>query len=143
MIATGPCAFEHRGAVSCEATVDDFIMAATRKAARGATLVIYINVEHYAGPGSYEGTQMFVEVEDGTSIYRWSNDNFRITVGPGEEFAVLPTIRLDAEPLLVNCAGQVGPASNWLYDCKGRTGATAIEGTTEVISGTLRCDKGK
>jgi hypothetical protein len=143
LVVTGPCAFEHRGAVSCESTRDDFIIAATRKAAHGATLVIYVNVEKYAGPGSYNGAQMFVEVEDGTSIYRWSNDNFPITVGRGEEFAVLPATRLDAEPLLVNCSGQVGPQSNWLYDCKGVGGSTPIEGTTEVVSGTLWCDQKK
>jgi hypothetical protein len=141
LTATGPCVFTHGGAVSCEASVDDFIMAGTRQAARGATLVIFINVEKYAGPGHYDGAQMFVEVEDKTSIYRWSSDNVSITVGPGEEFAELPATRLDAEPLLINCSGQVGPNSNWLYDCRGRSGATAIEGTTEVVSGTLRCGK--
>jgi len=142
LAVTGPCAFEHRGAVSCESTGDDFIIAFTRKAGRGATLVIYLNVETYHGPGSYDGAQMFVEVEDGTSIYRWSNDNFPITVGPGEKFAVLATTaRLDAEPLLVNCAGRVGPQSNWLYDCEGRSDASAIENTTEAVSGTLWCDE--
>ena len=140
LVVTGPCAFEHRGAVSCESTGDDFIIAVTRKAARGARLVVYINVETYHGPGSYDHAQMFLEVEDGTSIYRWSNDNFTITVGPDETFALLPTTRLDGEPLLVNCSWQVGPKSNWLYDCAGTSDATTMEGSSEVVSGTLWCD---
>jgi hypothetical protein len=140
LVATGPCAFEHHAAVGCEATADDFIIATTRPAARGATLVIFVNVEHYAGPGRYAGAQMFVEVEDHGSIYRWSSDTLSITVGAGEKFATLPTSRLDAEPLLVNCQGEVGPGSNWLYDCAGRGSRPAMDTTTEVVSGTLWCD---
>jgi hypothetical protein len=139
LVVSGPCAFEHRAGVSCESTGDDFIIAITRPAAHGGTVVIYINVETYHGPGAYEGAQMFLEVEDGTSIYRWSNDNFPMTVGADEKFVVLPTTRLEGEPLLVNCSGKVGPQSNWLYDCAGSRLATAIENTSEVVSGTLWC----
>jgi hypothetical protein len=47
-------------------------------------------------------------------------------------------LRLDAEPLLVNCTG---PMSN--FQCEGLGEAKAFEGTTEVVSGTLRCEKHK
>jgi len=134
---TGPCAFQHRARVNCEARHDDFYVSLSRKAARGATLMVYINVEKYHGPGSYDGAEMFVGVQDKTSIYRWSGDRLAITVGPGEEFVVLPTTRLDAEPILIDCTG---PMTN--FQCGGRGDAEALLGTTEVVSGTLWCEGG-
>lgn len=134
---TGPCAFQHRGRVSCEARADDFYVSLSRKAARGATLMVYINVEKYHGPGSYDGAEMFVGVQDKTSIYRWSGDRLTITVGPGEGFVVLPTTRLDAEPILIDCTG---PMTN--FQCGGRGDAEALLTTTEVVSGTLWCEGG-
>ena len=134
---TGPCAFQHRGAVTCEALADDFYISMSRKALRGATLMVYINVENYKGPGSYTDAQIFVGVQDKTSIYRWSSDTLAITVGPDEEFAVLPTTRLDAEPVLIGCTG---PMTN--FQCGGRGDAAGFESTTEVVSGTLRCEGG-
>jgi hypothetical protein len=135
---TGPCAFEHRGAVSCESAGDDFILTMTRPAAHGAKLMVYINVEKYHGPGSYEEAQMFLGVQDKTLIYRWSSDTVSITVGSGEELAVLPPTRLEAEPLLIECSG---PMTN--YDCSGRGDLPAMEASTEVVSGTLRCKEVK
>jgi len=134
---TGPCAFQHRARVNCEARADDFYVSLSRKAARGATLMVYINVEKYHGPGSYDGAEMFVGVQDKTSIYRWSGDRLTITVGPGEEFVVLPTTRLDAEPILIDCTG---PMTN--FQCGGRGDAEALLSTTEVVSGTLWCEGG-
>jgi hypothetical protein len=137
---TGPCAFQQRGAVVCESLGDDFIVAVSRKAANGATLVAYINVEAYKGPGSYDEAQMFVAVQDGKSMYRWSNERGRVTVGPGEAFLVLPTTRLEAEPMLVDCGRVIGPETNYQYDCGGRTDVkTPLETTFEVVSGRLSC----
>jgi hypothetical protein len=135
LTVSGPCTFEHRAAVSCESMHDDFILTASREAARGATLMVYINVEKYKGPGSYENAEMFVGVQDETSIYRWSSDRVSITIGPDEAFAILPATRLDAEPLLVDCTG---PQTN--YQCGGRSDTSPINGTTEVVAGTLRCN---
>jgi hypothetical protein len=135
LAVTGPCAFRHRGAVSCEALVDDFYISVSRKAARGSTLMVYINVENYHGPGRYKDAQMFMSVQDRSSIYRWSNDAVEITVGPNEEFAVLPPTRLDAEPVLVDCTG---PMDN--FQCGGRRDVAAMMRTSHVASGTLRCD---
>ncbi len=134
---TGPCKFEHRTPVACESLADDFLMTMSRPGAHGSTVMVYINVEHYSGPGNYDGTQMFVGVQDKTNIYRWSSDDMKITVGAGEAFAVVPATTLTAEPLLVQCTG---PMNN--YQCAARKEATAIEGTVEVVSGTLRCGKG-
>ena len=140
---TGPCAFEHRAPVSCESTPDDFIVAMTRKAARDATLVVYLNVEKYHGPGKYDGAQMFVAVQDGTSLYRWSSDTLDATVGPGEAFVSLSRARLEAEPLLVDCSRTIGPSTNYQYQCEGRSsGKTDIESTFEVVSGRLSCKAG-
>ena len=78
-------------------------------------LMIYINVENYHGPDTYKRAQMFLGLQDKTSIYRWSSDIVAITVGAGEEFVTLPATRLDAEPILVDCTG---PMTN--FQCSGR-----------------------
>ena len=131
---TGPCAFRHHGQVGCESLGDDFIVIMSRKAAHGATVMVYINVEKYHGPGVYDGAQMFVGVQHKTNIYKWSNDAVDITVGPDEKFAVLPTTRVEAEPLLVDCTG---PMTD--FQCGGRDQVTAFERSVEVVSGTLQC----
>ncbi len=142
--ATGPCAFEHRGAMNCESAADDFIVALTRKTASNATLVVFLNVERYHGPGSYESAEMFVAVQDGTTLYRWWGDTVTATVGPDEAFVSLTNARLDAEPLHMDCVRVIGPATNYLYDCE-KTSAerTAVDETTEVLSGTLVCETKK
>jgi len=110
----------------------------TRKAARGSTLMIYINVENYRGPGDYKRAQVFLSVQDKKNIYRWSTDAAAITVGPDQQFAVLPTTRLDAEPLLVDCTG---PMDN--YQCEGRSEMRELLATAQVVSGTLQCESGE
>jgi hypothetical protein len=140
----GPCTFEHRAEVKCESSPDDFIAGFVRKARRGATVAVYINVEHYHGPGSYDGTQMFVAVQSGAGIYRWSNDNVRATVSPGEAFLELPAARLDAEPMLINCSRLIGPESNYQYQCGGQAGGSvAFAATPETVSGRLQCAQAK
>jgi hypothetical protein len=109
-------------------------MSVSRPAEGGASLVLYINVEHYKGPGNYEGAEMFVGLQDATTIYRWSSDQVPITVGPQEEYAILPTTRLEAEPLLVDCKG---PQTN--YQCGGRNEAAPINGTVQVVAGKMQC----
>src|SRR5262249_46236343 len=130
-----PCAFEQRAAVSCEALADDFIVVATRPAKNGATIMIYINVEKYTGPGEYTEAQMFVGVQDKQNIWRWSSDNVNITVGKDEAFSELPPTKLEAEPMLVHCTG---PMNN--YQCEGRGDEPAFEKTIVTISGRLQCE---
>ncbi len=137
LTVTGPCAFEHKGTVSCERLVDDFYLTTTRKAAQGTTLTFFVNVEHYNGPGSYKDAQMFVSVMNKKLIYQWSSDTVDITVGPEEAFAVLPTTQLLAEPLLVDCSG---PMTN--YQCGGRGDPTVFTDTYEIVAGTLKCEAG-
>ena len=108
LIANGPCGFEHRGAASCESLPDDFIVALTRKALHGSTLVIFLNVERYHGPGAYDGAQMFETVQSGTGIHRWSSDSVHATVGPGEAFVTFPETRLEEEPMLMGCTALIG-----------------------------------
>jgi hypothetical protein len=134
---TGPCAFQHHGTFSCEAIADDLYISMSRNAARGATLMVYINVEKYNGPGNYNRAEMYVAVQDKSSIFRWSNYQIDITVGPDAKYAEVPTTRLDAEPVLVNCTG---PMTN--YQCSGRGDLEALQGTTEVVSGRMECDGG-
>jgi hypothetical protein len=116
--------------------VDDLYISMSGKAADGATLMAFINVEQYKGPGQYKQAQMFVGVQDKSSIYRWSSDDIDITVGPDVEYAILPPSKLEAEPVLVNCTG---PMDN--YQCSGRGDAKAWLGTELLASGKLQCDE--
>lgn len=94
VIVQGPCPFQQQGTFSCRDLVDDFYTALTRKAKNGATLVLYLNVENYHGHGgTYEGGQLFVAVQKGTVIHRWSSDTVRATVSPNESSVTLPTTR--------------------------------------------------
>jgi hypothetical protein len=140
LTASGPCPFEHTQPVSCEASKDDFYAAFTRPAKQGATLVTYINVEDYHGPGSYDRTQVFVNVQSGTNILRWSNDNVHATVGPGEAFLTIPRTQLEAEPMLLDCSILLGPATNYQYQCATRNfEKIPIVSDAEFVSGTLQC----
>ena len=136
LAVAGPCAFEHRDTASCESLFDDFLVTMTRKGAQGATLMVFINVEGYHGPDSYTAAQMFVGLQDKTSIYRWSSEDVNITVGEGEKFTLLPPTRLAAEPVLVNCTG---PMNN--FQCEGRGDAEAFERTITTVSGRLQCEE--
>lgn len=138
--ATGPCEFQQHARVHCESTGDDLIVPISRKAKNGATLVIYLNVEHYHGPGVYEDAQLFVAVESGTIIYRWSNDQVRAVVGPDETFVVLPKTSLDQEPMRMECSRLIGPESNYTYQCAASSGANiAFDSTAEIVAGKLQC----
>ena len=135
LVVTGPCPFEHKAAVACEPLADDFLVTMTRKAAGESTLMVFINVEFYKGPGKYTGGQMFLGLQDKKNIYRWSSDAVTVTVADGETSAKVESAKLLAEPLLVNCTG---PMNN--YQCEGRGEAEAFERTSAVVSGTLQCE---
>ena len=134
----GPCEFQHQGLASCQAIGDDFLVALTRKAKQG-TLVTFINVEHYQGPGSYEGSQIFVAVQNGTTIHRWSSDTISTVVGPGEAFLDISKSRLELEPTLQDCSTLIGPASGYQFQCGARGFANAAGNTDEIVSGKLQC----
>ena len=138
LIVSGPCAFEHQAAVSCEILPDDLIIAVTRKGARGSTVMVYLNVEKYTGPGTYDEAQMFVGVQDATTISRWSSDMVALTVGKNGDFVELPATRLEAEPMLLQCSG---PMTN--FQCEARDSLDAMEKTVETVSGTLYCAEKK
>ena len=137
LTVTGPCAFQHQGKFVCEPLADDFYISMTRKAAQGSTLMLYINVERYHGAGEYKGAQMWVGVQGKKEIYRWSNDSVAVTIGPDQAFVVLPTTRLDAEPVLVDCRG---PMDN--YQCGGRGDVQELLATAEIVAGTMVCETG-
>jgi hypothetical protein len=139
-IANGPCRFEQTGLVNCEGSPDDYYAAFTRQAKGGATMVTYINVEQYHGPGTYDGAQMFVTVQSGTTILRWSSDNVHATVGPGEAFVDVPMTQLDAEPTLLDCSVVLSQATNYQYQCARRSNEkVAIASDPEIVSGKLQC----
>jgi hypothetical protein len=114
-------------------------VAVTRKAKQG-TLVTFINVENYHGPGNYGGSQIFVAMQNGTTIHRWSSDTMATTVGPGEAFLNMPTTRLALEPTLKDCSSLIGPATEYQYQCGGLDYTkSAIDKAEEVVSGKLQC----
>jgi hypothetical protein len=136
--AAGPCAFQHRAAVACEALDDDFLVTLSRRAAGGVTLMVYINVEKYHGPGDYRDAQIYLGLQDKFNIYRWSSDTLNITVGSGEQSVTLPGTSLEAEPVFTNCTGRI---TN--FQCEGREFAEEFLKTREVVSGTLLCETRK
>jgi hypothetical protein len=144
LLVTGPCGLEHKAAVRCESSRDDFVTAFTQKARNGASLVAYANVEFYHGPGAYDATQIFIAVQNATSIYRWSNDNAHTIVAPDEAYLSIPETKLTAEPMLVDCSHLIGPSTNYEYQCAGRTAVgVVINSAPLTISGTLQCARGK
>jgi hypothetical protein len=84
--------------MECTSTTDDFILQMTRPAAGEAKLLIYVNVEKYHGPDSYDRAEMLVGVQDGEQNFRWFSDALHVTVGPGEKFVELASARLQALP---------------------------------------------
>jgi hypothetical protein len=134
LTVSGPCAFEHHGAAACEGVGDDLLVTVVRPAARGAQVMMYINVERYHGPDHYTDAQMWLGVQDKAFIYRWSSDTVSITVASDEAYVVLPVTRLDAEPLLIECSG---PMNN--YQCSGRGNLPSLEASAEVVAGRLDC----
>jgi hypothetical protein len=97
-VANGPCAFHHEGNVKCRAALDDFHTVLLRQGPGDATVSIYLNIEYYKGAGSYEGGQMFLTVQTGTSYYHWGSDSVKTTVGPNVRYVDVPETRLEAEP---------------------------------------------
>jgi hypothetical protein len=134
---TGPCAFQHQGKFVCEPLADDLYISMTRKAAQGSTLMLYINVERYHGAGEYKAAQMWIAVQGKKEIYRWSSDEVSLTIGPNQAFVVLPTTRLEAEPLLVDCTGRLDN-----YQCGGRGDLQELIATASVVAGTMHCEAG-
>ena len=96
--ANGPCSFHNEGDVKCRATVDDFYTMLLRQGPGNATVAIYLNIEAYKGPGTYEGGQMFLTAQNGDAYYHWSNDSVKTVVGPGLKWVDVPETKLDAEP---------------------------------------------
>lgn len=139
---SGPCAFQVRQPVHCEATGDDMIIAVARKARNAATAVFYLNVESYHGPGDYDGAQAFVAVESGQNIYRWSNDEVHVTVGAKEAFVRLPVTKLEQEPMHIGCSKLIGPQSNYQYECAASSnGNLQTSPAAQTLSGTIQCGR--
>jgi hypothetical protein len=138
--AKGPCEFRQSSPARCQASTDDFIVAIPRKAKNGGSLVVYLNVEQYHGPGSYDKAQLFVAVQGETTLYRWSNEDVHATVGPGEAFVTLPKTRLEQEPMRIQCSRLIGPASNYQYQCAASSVSNLeFDSSAEVVQGKLQC----
>jgi hypothetical protein len=97
-VANGPCSFKHTADVKCRAVADDFHTVILRQGPGEATVSVYLNIEFYKGPGSYDGGQMFLTVQNKDAYYHWGSDSVTTTVAPGLKYVDLPRTRLEAEP---------------------------------------------
>jgi hypothetical protein len=85
LAVTGTCNFEYHDAAVCNARGDDFYAVVRRRLADGNELELYINVEYYTGPGTYDRKVEFLALlRRGTSLYRWSNNQATVTLGTGQ-----------------------------------------------------------
>jgi hypothetical protein len=84
LAVAGACAFDYHRAAICNAAGDDFYVLLRRRLADGHELELYINVEFYTGPGTYEKkVEIVALLRRGTSLYRWSNNETSVTLGTG------------------------------------------------------------
>src|SRR2546421_13094626 len=63
-----------------------------------STLFPYTTLFRSHGPGTYDGAEMLVGVQEGEQNFRWFSDAVHVTVGPGEKFAELSPTRLEPLP---------------------------------------------
>jgi hypothetical protein len=113
---TGPCAFHQAGRAYCNATQDDLYVVVQRPLPGGRTLSLYIDVEFYKGPGDYRDAQSLLIVQEGTTLYTWSNFRTVLTVLPGQA-----GVRLDPTDLAAE-AGRAGSGverMNGMLACGG------------------------
>ena len=135
---SGPCAFEYTGQADCFAEFDDLTLSATRNAKNGAELMVYLNVERYVGAGRYKApNDLFVSLKDKNRIYRWSGNDFEVTVGPGSKTVTVHHALLTPELPLVGCSG---PQTN--YQCDGRGDDPGHMASVTMVSGTISCKGG-
>jgi hypothetical protein len=74
LTVSGTCAFKQHVLASCRARGDDYYSIVRRKMVDGHELEIYLNLEFYTGPGTYEKkVEIIALMRRGLSLYRWSN----------------------------------------------------------------------
>jgi hypothetical protein len=86
---SGACAVQEIDPVSCTIAVDDFYAVIHRTLTDGRTLYLTLNVETYRGPGSFRNAQLYLEVEGGGVLARWTNLEVAATV-TAAGFVTLP-----------------------------------------------------
>jgi len=94
---SGACAFHQAGQVYCRAALDDFYVLVRRLLPDGGTLDLYMDVETYAGPRAYRNVQVLLLVQDGPTLYQWSNFRADGTVTARETSFELPSTQLRPE----------------------------------------------
>jgi hypothetical protein len=80
---SGACTLQELDAVSCTIAIDDFYAVLHRTLGDGRDLYLTLNVETYHGPGSFHNAQLYVEVEGGGVLARWTNLDVKATVANG------------------------------------------------------------
>jgi hypothetical protein len=96
LTASGTCSFRYVGPAECRGKADDYYAIIERRLVGGYKLELYINVEYYTGPGTYDGkVEILALVRRGLSLYRWSIQHATATLGLGE--GGLSTVDKDAK----------------------------------------------
>jgi hypothetical protein len=93
---SGACQAEELDTVSCTIAVDDFYAVIHRPLTGGRTLYLTLNVETYRGPGSFHNAQLYLEVQGGGVLARWTNLEVAATVAKGG-LVTLPGATVTAE----------------------------------------------
>ena len=113
----GACPFHQSGAATCHAAADDFYALIRRLLPGDRTLDLYTNVEFYHGPGRYDGAQVLLVIQDGPTLYQWSNFRTTAIVASGERSVSIPAAELTTQP------GQAGAGPVRLSGLIGCAGA--------------------
>jgi hypothetical protein len=77
---SGGCTLQELLPVSCTIAVDDFYAVIHRTLTGGRVFYMTLNVETYRGPGSFHNAQLYLEVEGGGVLARWTNLRVDATV---------------------------------------------------------------
>jgi hypothetical protein len=98
LVVKGACAFRHQGATKCSSSKDDFYVEMRRPGARDSTMLVYVNVEGYKGPGKYDKAEMLIGVHAPIYVYRWFSDEVQVTVAEDEKSVEIQPLRMEPLP---------------------------------------------
>jgi len=129
LTVSGECNFEQREPFHCRAMDDDFYTVSRRPLLGDNRLVtLYMNVEHFHGPGTYDENEVNYWIGEGANLYRWTNKRGSVT--------------LEADPTAIASDKDSGGVRGWDLP---ETVLQAEPGTmttgTITIGGRISCRK--
>ena len=76
---------------------DEFAAFFHRPLQDGGELRVAMQIEHYHGPAKYSDATIFVGMQKGELLYWWNNEYAPVVVNRGEQSAVIPEAKLQAQ----------------------------------------------